>query len=78
MKAQVEQFLHSTESAAKPTLHAALSPDVVGGEYYGPIGPQEMSGEVGKATRDPVTDDHEIGRRLWSVSEEMTAESFTP
>ncbi|MEP2031376.1 MAG: oxidoreductase [Paracoccaceae bacterium] len=76
MKAQVEQFLHSPASAAKPTLYAALSPDVEGGDYYGPIGPQEMSGEVGEATRDPVTQDVETAKRLWSLSEEMTSQVF--
>ncbi len=77
MKAQVEQFLHSTESAAKPSLHAALSPEVEGGDYYGPIGPQEMSGEVGEATRDPMTKDMEVAKRLWTLSERMTAHPFT-
>lgn len=77
MKAQVAQFLHSTASAAKPTLHAALSPDVDGGDYYGPIGPQEMSGEVGEATRDPITKDVETAQRLWTVSQQMTGQPFT-
>ena len=76
MKAQVEQFLHSTEDAAKPTLHAALSADVEGGDYYGPTGPQEMSGEVGVATRDPITADVEIAARLWTLSEDLTGQSF--
>ncbi len=77
MKAQVEQFLHSPEEAAKPTQHAALSPDVEGGDYYGPIGPQEMSGEVGNATRDPITEDAEIAKRLWGLSETMTDQAFS-
>lgn len=77
MKAQVEQFLHSPGEAAKPTLHAAMSPDVEGGDYYGPIGPQEMSGEVGEASRDPITQDIEIATRLWSLSEEMTGQTFS-
>lgn len=77
MKAQVEQFLHSPEEAAKPTLHAALSADAVGGGYYGPIGPQEMSGAVGEATRDPITQNVEIAKRLWSVCEEMTDQVFS-
>ncbi|WP_170755639.1 oxidoreductase [Ruegeria lacuscaerulensis] len=76
MKAQVEQFLHSPEEAAKPTLYAALSTDVQGGDYYGPTGPQEMSGEVGVATRDPITANIEIATRLWTLSEVLTGQSF--
>ncbi|WP_171179978.1 oxidoreductase [Ruegeria sp. HKCCD8929] len=77
LKAQVEQFLHSNASAAKPALHAALSPDVKGGDYYGPTGAQEMSGEVGHATRDPITGDLDVAGRLWSVSEELTGKTFS-
>lgn len=77
MKKQVEHLLHSNEDAAKPSLHAALSPDVSGGGYYGPTGPREMNGEVGEATRDPITKDVEIAKRLWTSSEEMTGHPFT-
>ncbi|MEX0316968.1 MAG: oxidoreductase [Ruegeria sp.] len=77
LKAQVEQFLHSNASAAKPALHAALSPDVKGGDYYGPTGPQEMSGEVGHATRDLITGDLDVAGRLWRVSEELTGKTFS-
>lgn len=77
LKAQVEQFLHSNAAAAKPTLHAALSPDVSGGDYYGPTGPMEMSGAVGHATRDPITGDLAVARRLWRLSEELTNTQFS-
>lgn len=77
MKAQVEEFLHSPEAAAKPTLHAALSPDVEGGEYFGPIGPHEMSGDVGDAIRDPICADHAVAARLWRLSEDMSDQSFS-
>ena len=42
---------HSNENAAKPSLHAALSPDVRGGEYYGPQGFKDLKGPVGRAAR---------------------------
>ena len=77
LKAQVEQFLHSNADAAKPSLLAALSPDVSGGDYHGPTGPHEMGGPVGVATRDPITDDVEIARRLWIVSEALTNQTFS-
>ena len=77
MKAQVEQFLHSNEDAAKPSLYAALTEDVEGGDFYGPIGPQEMSGEVGVAIRNPISQDHQVSERLWRLSEEMTGQTFS-
>ncbi len=76
MKAQVEQLLHSNEDAAKPSLFAALSEEVEGGDYYGPTGPEEMSGATGVATRNPICDDHDVAKRLWLLSEEMTGQTF--
>ncbi len=76
MKAQVEQLLHSNEDAAKPSLFAALSDQVKGGEYYGPTGPQEMSGKTGVAIRNPICEDHDLTNRLWRLSEEMTGQTF--
>ncbi|MBO9433749.1 SDR family NAD(P)-dependent oxidoreductase [Ruegeria sp. R13_0] len=77
MKAQVEQLLHSNEDAAKPSLFAALSEEVEGGDYYGPTGPEEMSGETGDAIRNPICDDHDVAKRLWLLSEEMTGQTFS-
>jgi NAD(P)-dependent dehydrogenase (short-subunit alcohol dehydrogenase family) len=70
-------FMHSAEQAAKPTLHAALDPTVRGGEYYGPQKMGGMKGPVGHAYRTPYSDDPEVARRLWEVSEELTGASFT-
>ena len=69
---------HSNASAAKPALHAALVPDAAGGDYYGPTGIMELSGPVGRAKRDPITEDREIARRLWELSEELTGHAFNP
>ncbi|MEM1429632.1 MAG: oxidoreductase [Pseudomonadota bacterium] len=76
MKAQVEGLLHSADAAAQPTLHAALSSSVDGGDYYGPTGPHELSGPVGKALRDPICEDHAGARRLWHLSEKMAHQTF--
>ncbi|WP_217356281.1 hypothetical protein, partial [Ruegeria arenilitoris] len=76
MKAQVEQLLHSNKDAAKPSLFAALSDQVKSGEYYGPTGPEEMSGKTGVAIRNPICDDHDLAKRLWRLSEEMTGQTF--
>ena len=77
MKKQVEPLLHSNADAAKPTLLAALSPDVGGRDYYGPTGPEEMSGPTGPANRNPICDDQVVATRLWQLSEEMTNQRFS-
>ena len=77
MKARVAHLLHSNTDAAKPSLFAALSDAVEGGDYYGPTGPEEMSGDVGVATRNPVCADHAVAARLWQISEKMTDQPFS-
>ena len=67
---------HSNTEAAKSSLHAALSEDVDGGDYYGPTGLMEMRGPVGSARRNPITRDNDIARRLWTLSEELTGQAF--
>jgi NAD(P)-dependent dehydrogenase (short-subunit alcohol dehydrogenase family) len=67
---------HSNASAAKPSLHAALSPEAVGGEYYGPTGLFEYRGKVGIAKRDPYSASEEVARELWSLSERLTGAGF--
>ncbi|MEM8788360.1 MAG: oxidoreductase [Pseudomonadota bacterium] len=76
MKAQVAPLLHSNADAAKPSLFAALSDRVEGGDFYGPTGPEEMSGKTGAAIRNPVSEDDAIAKRLWRLSEEMTGQTF--
>lgn len=67
---------HSNGDAAKPSLHAALSPTVRGGDYYGPQGFRELKGPVGHASRTPHSEDTEVAERLWIVSEELVGERF--
>jgi hypothetical protein len=66
---------HSNEDAAKPTLFAALSSDVVGGDYWGPQGIMDLKGP-GKAERTQYSEDTEVASRLWAVSEELTGVEF--
>ena len=69
-------FTHSNASAAKPTLKAALDAGVGGGDYYGPIGMMEMRGPVGRAKRSDYSNDQTAAARLWSLSEELTGQTF--
>ncbi len=76
MKALAPLIIHDNASAARPALHAALSPEVKGGDYYGPQGFQELRGKVGPAIRDAAAQDPGAAARLWEVSEELISEPF--
>lgn len=67
---------HSNASAAKPSIFAALSPSVKGGEYFGPQGFNELRGKVGVAKRGDYSKQKDIAIRLWELSEKMTHQSF--
>lgn len=69
-------ILHSTESAARPTLLAALDERVTGGQYYGPTGFSEMKGSPGLAKRTDYAKDRNVAQRLWDLSEKLTGQKF--
>ena len=69
-------ILNSNASAAKPSLFGALSPDVKGGEYFGPQGFNEFKGKVGFAKRSEYSKRKGIASRLWQLSEDMTGKKF--
>jgi NAD(P)-dependent dehydrogenase (short-subunit alcohol dehydrogenase family) len=62
----------SAAAGALPTLYAALSPEVHGGDYIGPRGPFEQFGAPVKVGRSARARREEDARRLWDVSEELT------
>ena len=68
---------HEPEAAALPTLYAALSPDLKGGDYLGPQGALEMSGPPGQAPQSETAQDEAIAQQLWSISEQLTRRSFS-
>ena len=70
-------ILHSTESAAQPTLLAALHDNVEGGQYFGPTGFQEMKGRPGIAKRTAYSRDRDVAEKVWALSEEMTGGKLT-
>lgn len=69
-------LFHSPKEAAKPTLYAALGEDVVGGEYFGPQGFADMSGEPGRARSTGYSKKQDVAKRLWEVSEKLTGAGF--
>jgi len=66
-------FSQSAAMGALPQLYAALAPDVQGGEYYGPDGIGELWGHPRRVTSNPASCDADAARRLWELSERLTA-----
>lgn len=62
----------SQEMGALPTLYAATSPEIRGGEYIGPDGFFGQHGYPHKTNSSSRSWDKETAQRLWEVSEELT------
>ena len=65
-------FAQSAAMGALPTLYAATSPDVRGGDYIGPDGLAELWGNPTKVTCSAAAKDPLVATRLWEVSEQLT------
>jgi NAD(P)-dependent dehydrogenase (short-subunit alcohol dehydrogenase family) len=63
----------SPAAGALPTLRAAVDPAAQPNDYYGPDGFMEMRGYPVKVETSEAAKDRALARRLWQVSEEMTA-----
>lgn len=69
-------LFQSAAMGALPTLRAATDPGALGGQYYGPGNRGEISGHPRPVVSTPESYDHEIQRRLWTASEELTGVTF--
>jgi NAD(P)-dependent dehydrogenase (short-subunit alcohol dehydrogenase family) len=63
----------SAEKGALPSLYAATVPDLPGGTFVGPDGFMEQRGYPKVVTAARKAYDQQVWRRLWDVSEELTA-----
>jgi NAD(P)-dependent dehydrogenase (short-subunit alcohol dehydrogenase family) len=66
----------SAGAGALPTLYAATSPDVRGGEYIGPGGPFKMIGAPVKQGSNRASRDEAAARKLWDTSVQLTGVDF--
>ena len=69
-------FGQEQEMGALPTLYAATSPHVNGGDYIGPDGFMEQRGYPKKVRSNGSSHDEATARKLWQVSEKMTGVNF--
>lgn len=66
----------SDAAGALPTLYAATSPDVRGGDYYGPSGPGETRGVPRLVAPAARVLDRDLAVRLWNRSVELTGVDY--
>lgn len=69
-------FAQSALKGALPTLFAATSEDIQGGEYIGPTGFYEAFGYPGNASSTRRSRNPDIARSLWEASEKLTGITF--
>ena len=65
-------LLNTAAQGAWPTLCAASSEEVKGGEYYGPIKRRETAGPAVRVNFTRHSHNEKVARRLWDLSIEMT------
>jgi NAD(P)-dependent dehydrogenase (short-subunit alcohol dehydrogenase family) len=73
MVASTALIAQSDEMGALPTLYAATQPGLEGGTYVGPDSFREQRGHPTIVKPSGRARDQEAARRLWDVSERMTA-----
>jgi NAD(P)-dependent dehydrogenase (short-subunit alcohol dehydrogenase family) len=73
MVASNAMIAQSDEMGALPTLYAATQPGLEGGTYIGPDSFREQRGHPTIVQPNGRAHDPETARRLWEVSERMTA-----
>ncbi|MGW5682872.1 oxidoreductase [Nonomuraea sp. NPDC003754] len=66
----------SPDRGALPQLYAATAPDADSGRFFGPDGVGELRGAPKQVHLAPAAADAETGRRLWELSERLTAVRF--
>ena len=66
----------SAEMGALPTVYAAASPAVQGGDYIGPKGLAEQRGWPKKTQSNGRSHDVDAATQLWAVSEELTGVTY--
>jgi NAD(P)-dependent dehydrogenase (short-subunit alcohol dehydrogenase family) len=69
-------LVQSPERGALPILRAATDPTARGGEYYGPGGPFEFTGDPTRVESSPRSHDLAVQRQLWLASERLTGISY--
>ena len=66
----------SAEMGALPSLRAAVDPEVIGGQYYGPDGPKERNGYPVVVQSSEASHNKADAQKLWEISEQLTGVEY--
>jgi NAD(P)-dependent dehydrogenase (short-subunit alcohol dehydrogenase family) len=69
-------LIQDERDGALPSLRAATDPAVRGGEYYGPDGWKEFTGQPVRVRSSAASHDPATQARLWAVSERLTGVTY--
>lgn len=69
-------FAQSAAAGALPTLYAATSLEVRGGDYIGPGGALKMAGPPARQRSNRASHDLEAARKLWEASVQLTGVDY--
>lgn len=72
----MSRMMQSAAMGALPTLRAAADPNVQGGDYFGPKGFMEMTGNPVKVKSNKRSHDSLDQRTLWETSQRLTGVSY--
>lgn len=64
------------EMGVLPTLRAAIDPEAMNGDYYGPAGFREMRGNPVKVKSNAMSQNAEKARQLWDLSAKLTGITY--
>ncbi len=72
----VRLFIQEPPDGALPTIRAATDPEACGGQYYGPSGRMQLTGDPVIVHAKPIVVDATTGARLWETAEQMTGVEY--
>ncbi len=68
----MKMVFQSSAMGALPSLRAAVDPEALGGQYYGPDGKGEKSGYPIVVDSNAASKDEKGAMKLWEISEDLT------
>ena len=72
----MKMVFQSSAMGALPSLRAAVDPEAMGGQYYGPDGKGEKSGYPIVVSSNEASHDLQDAKTLWLMSEQLTGISY--
>ncbi|SHI83735.1 NAD(P)-dependent dehydrogenase, short-chain alcohol dehydrogenase family [Mesonia phycicola] len=72
----VYPFTQSAACGAQSQIKAALDKSLIGGEYIGPSGFQEFSGDPTIVSSNYISKDEVKAKRLWKISEKLVGINY--